>query len=443
MKATLICSIVSSVVLALPASHASAATGQKAAGPEQKKVEAVQPWAYKRINRAYKALSDDRYDDCIDALDEMKANERLNEHEKSLMWQAYGYVHSARDEYAEAATSFEKCLELEGLAEQAALQTRYNLAQVYVMLERYDDAIDKFQYWFAHVRNPAPSAFYMVAMAYAQEGKHAEALRYAQHAVENASMPKESWLQLLTALRLEEKQYEEAVPDLELLVSLFPKKTYWIQLAAVYSELQRHEKALATMKLAHVQGYLTEGPELMSLAQLYLYNQIPYEAAHVLAQGLESGAIEGTAHNWQLLADSWLHAHERERALAPLRRAAELATDGDVFLRLAQVQVEQEDWAGARQALMAALGKGHLSNPGQAHLLLGIANVNEKRWEEAAHAFSTAEDFEATEKMAQHWLKHLASQRAIEEEAVPKTAGLTPGSANERAAAGTVPVPSS
>jgi len=251
---------------------------------------------------AHKAIADDRYDDALAALDEMKPNPTLNSYERSLMWQGYGFVYSSRDEFAEAADSFEKSLSAGGLPEQAELQTRYNLAQLYVMLERYEHAITEFHGWFERVRNPSPTAYYMLAMAYLQKGDKVEALRNAERAVERSAVPKEAWLELLVALRLEQKEYREVVPVLENMVTRFPKKTYWLQLSAVYSELGEHEKALAVLELANEQGMLTKGSELMSLAQLYLYNQIPFKAARVLEEGIGNGVIEADARAWQLLA---------------------------------------------------------------------------------------------------------------------------------------------
>ena len=207
------------------------------------------------------------------------------------------------------------------------------------------------------------------------------------------------------------------VPVLERLVAEFPKKTYWMQLSAVYAELGKHEKALALLELAYEQGLLTQGNELMNLAQLYLYNQIPYRAAEVLEEGMKSGAIQPDARAWQLLADSWLHARERQRALPPLQRAAEESESGDAYVRLAQIYLERESWEEARRALDGALEKGRLTSPGHAYLMLGIADASEKRWDDAARAFTEAQEYEPTQKIAQSWLRHLANQRGLEKDA--------------------------
>jgi tetratricopeptide (TPR) repeat protein len=399
---------------------AAAATADDAAGEvgnATKDREPVRPWAYRRLERAFAALADQRYNEVLEALDEMKPNYKLNHHERALMWQTYGYAYTNLEKYPEAADGFARCLAEDALPAAATLHTRYNLAQLLVMLERPDEAIAEFDKWFVDARNPSPTAYYMAAMAHMQKGDNGEALRLANQALERTTTPKESLLQLILALRLKQEDYAGAEPTLMRLIELYPKKSYWMQLAAVYSETGRHEKALTTLELAHTQGLLDQSSEYTALAQMYLYNQIPYEAAKVLQEGLEMMVLERDPKTLQLLADSWLHARERERALPPMREAATLAADGNVYVRVAQILVEQERWGEARGALAAALEKGGLHHPGHASLLLGIANVNEQRWGEAEQAFAMAAADEQTEQAAAYWLQHLASRRPSEEPA--------------------------
>ena len=377
----------------------------------------MRPWAYKRLERAFAALADERYDEVLEALDEMKPNHKLNSHESALMWQTYGYAYTNLEKYPEAADAFARCLAEDALPNAATLHTRYNLAQLLVMLERPKEAIAEFDQWFAAARNPSPTAYYMAAMAHMQNDDIEEALRDIDRALEIAQTPKESWLQLKLALHLKGEDYAAAEGPLLRLIELYPKKTYWLQLASVYSETGRHEKALTTLELVHTQGLLDQSSEYTALAQMYLYNQIPYEAAKVLQEGLDKKILARDPKNLQLLADSWLHARDRERALLPMREAAALAADGNVYVRMAQVLVEQERWGEARGALAAALEKGGLHHPGHASLLLGIANVNEQRWGEAEQAFATAAADEQTEKAAAYWLQHLASRRPSAEPA--------------------------
>lgn len=381
--------------------------------PGDRKAVVVGEWAFERLDRAHKALAEEKYDETLAVLEEMKKNKRLNEHEQSLMWQTYGYVYSSQENYEQATESFEKCLEAGGLPPQAELNTRYNLAQLYLMLERYDDAVPMLEEWFNQVDSPAPSAYYALAVAYVQTGDREKALRYAKQAVIKSDAPKEPWLQLLLGFYLESTDYEKSVEILEQLVARFPRKLYWVQLSAAYSALDQGAQALAVLELAHMQGLLTEEGELVHLAQLYFYNGIPLKAARVLNEGLEARTISADSDSYHLLANAWLYARERENAVMPLERAAELSAKGELYVSLAHVRLEREEWLKAASALHAAFRKGQLNDPGSAHLMLGIANANAKNWEAAEQALEKAKEFEKTGPAAAHWLARVENEKAL------------------------------
>jgi len=96
------------------------------------------------------------------------------------------------------------------------------------------------------------------------------------------------------------------------------------------------------------------------------------------------------------------------RYLADLEaRAAELAPRGDLYVRLAQVQLVQEDYAKAAHSLRKALDKGGLVDKGGVELLLGITYFNEKKLDEARSWFARAQGSPATRKQAQSWIEHV------------------------------------
>jgi uncharacterized protein HemY len=410
-KVTLVPAL-SIALLALISSPAAAESAVAEQVLEERKVEAVGPWAYKRIERMHEDLRAEEFEYVLDTLDEMKRNHTLNAHERALMWQGYGYAYIGTEDYEKAAEALENCIATGGLPFQSELHTRYNLAQILVMLERSGRAIEEFEQWFAHARNPSPTAYYMAAMAYMQAGRRREAIDHVDLAIEKAAEPKESWLQLKNAMLVEEKDYEGAEAVLGELIERFPKKAYWMQLAAIYSETNRHERALTTLEMVYLQGLLDQESEYLTLAQMYLYNQIPYQAAAVLRDGLDKGIVADSSKSWQLLADSWLAARERDEALPPMRKAAELAENGNVYVRLAQILIDREEWGEARGALEKALAKGDLDHPGHAQLFLGIALANEQQWDRAERAFAAAQQDQATEKAAEYWLNQVAAKRS-------------------------------
>ena len=392
--------------------------GREKPKPRTRQVQAVSDWAFQKLGSAQQQLADEQYAECLATLGKMKERESLSAQEKALMWQTYAYVYSAQGNYEKAAGAFEQCIEMNGLPEGAQLDAQYNLAQLYVFLERFQKAVTLFAAWMAAAENPAPSAHYMYAIALTQNEDTQLATQQARMAVTKSPEPKEPWLELLLSLYLQQKQYRNAVVVLDQLVERFPKKVYWTQLSAVHSELGEHRKALAALEVAYRQGMLTKDQELVTLAQLYLYNEIPYKAAEVLETGLESKTIDGDADAWELLATSWLSARERMRAMGPLERAARLANDGELYARLANVQIDQEQYAAARDSLTNALRKGKLKDPGNAHLLLGIASVSDGQWDQARKAFESATQYEKAREAARQWLGYIDAEmedREVEE----------------------------
>jgi tetratricopeptide (TPR) repeat protein len=220
------------------------------------------------------------------------------------------------------------------------------------------------------------------------------------------------------ALYYEKRNYEEIANVVEQLVVRFSSRTYWVQLSAVYSELGRDEDSLAVMELAYEQDFLESDNQLRRLAQMYLFHQVPYYAAKVVEKGLASEQIEADEEAYELLANSWLSAREYDKALSPLARAAALSQGGDLYVRLAHVRIEREEWNEARNALSSAIDKGDLRHPGNAHLLLGIANYSAKRPNAAKSAFRQARNYDDSKKSADQWLRHISREEAQEEQLI-------------------------
>jgi len=373
----------------------------------------------KRLNLVSEHLQADQYDEAEQVLNGMTLT-RLNPYERSMVYQLYGYLSNGRDDYEKAAGYFEKSLEENALPPELATTMRFNIAQLYMALQRWRDAVATLERWFVETQEqgqkPNSNAYYTLAIAYYQMALDEEddslkdkALEPAKTAVELSSKPRERWLQLLLALYLEKKDYKGALPVLEQLVSLHSKKTYWLQLSAIYGELGMDQQSLAAQQLAYVQGLLVEDRELQRLAELYLYYELPYRSARVMQKGFEEEKIEPDDKSLELLANSLLAAKEYDTAMKPLTEAAELSEEGDLYMRLGQVYIQREEWEKASSALENALDKGGLQKPCNSQLLLGIAHYNDGNPGEANNWFRKArrDENEDCQTAAHRWMMHL------------------------------------
>jgi tetratricopeptide (TPR) repeat protein len=216
---------------------------------------------------------------------------------------------------------------------------------------------------------------------------------------------------MLSALYLQREEYKEAVPVLQQLITAAPdKKTYWMQLSSIYGQMEDYPNALAVMQLANNVGLVTEDSEIRRLADLLLFNDVPYRGAQVIETAMEKKIVNLDDKLYEKLANCWIAAGEFDKSLAPLTRAAEMSASGDTFIRLGEVQVQREDWSAAIAAIQRGVDKGQLKDPGNAQLMLGIAHYNQKNYDEARPFFQRARQSDRHRQIADSYLQAIQAQ---------------------------------
>jgi tetratricopeptide (TPR) repeat protein len=403
-----------SMALLLPASALASEAGDEPLNLEELREErekqvtrqGVRPLVGKRMTTAIEFLEVDQDAEARAKLESLSFG-RLNGYERALVYRLLAYACFGTEDFESAVGYFEKAVATESLPIDEEASVRFNIAQLYGALEEWRKVIETLDSWFPYVEEPNPLAYYLIAISYFQLEEFEKAVGPATRAIELSSEPREGWLQLLAALHLQRSDYASSVPVLEQLVTLFPKKQYWVQLSLIYGARDDYEKSLTIQQLAHAQGLLTEDSELRRLARSYLYHQLPEPAAQVLEKGLAEGQIEADRDVLELLGNSWIAAREFGNAVEPLRKAALLSDDGKLYLRLAQVHVQREEWSQAASLLQNALEKGGLDDPGKAHVLLGICYFSDDHPGRARSAFLRAQQHDSTRGEAKAWLEHI------------------------------------
>lgn len=371
--------------------------------------------AYKRLSKIHEMMGEERYGDALDEIGRME-NMRLNDYEKALMWQTYGFIYSAQGQFTKAIDYFERSLAEDALSTQAQQGMLYSLAGLYQSEGRYEDAIETMRTWFRYAEEPDAGAYIMVAGSFAELERYREALPCVQLAIAVADEPRESWYQLELAIHMEQDDYRAAAEVLRTIIRLWPdKRRYWETLSGVYLELKEDQLALATMMAAYNRGLITDGPKILNLVRLNLYLDNPYVAGRILQRGIEEGAVEGDADNLNLLRSAWTSAKEYDRAIAVIDQLGQLTGDPKYYMDKAGILNEQARWedviAAARQALDAGTG-----TPARAWLLMGMAYTELDRLGEALDAFDKVrETGDAKERQnAAAWIAFVRDRQAVE-----------------------------
>jgi predicted Zn-dependent protease len=364
----------------------------------------------RRLNEAYEHLQADRFDEAQAALEKLRP-QSLNELERAQYHRVYALVSYGKKDMDGAREHLQAALAENVLEPDDQASIRFQIAQLYLQEERWTDVIAQLEAWFQLIEQPPPHGYYLLALAHYQNQDLKAALGPAEKAVDATDHPQESWLQLLLAIRLTNREYREAEPVLRELVTRYPdKKIYWVQLSTLYGALEDYDKALVFLQLSKLQGMLTEDGELRRLSQLLLARDLPYPAARLLTKSLEDETLEANANAYELLSTAWIQARDFDKALEPLERAAELSTDGKLYVRLAQVHLQREEWSQAEAALREALDKGGLDNVGEPQLLMGITFYSQKRPDQALPWFARARAHAETREEAETWVKHIEQQ---------------------------------
>lgn len=372
---------------------------------------------YKRLTDIHELMGEGKYDQALSQLNKLYPSVKSNPGDAAMVLQTYAYVYASKEDYRKAIDYFRQALALDALPDSGVQSVRYNLAQVCMADSDFRCAVKELEIWFTKAEKPKSQAYAMLGTAYAQLKNYNKAIPALRTAISKAEKPSESLYQLLLAIYYEKKDYRSSAALLEKMVVLFPnKKDYWMQLSGVYFNLKNDRKSLAVMELAYKRGLLQSERELINLANMFSYQSLPYKGARVLEKGLAEGLITPNSKHWERLGNTWMQAKEFKPALVALNKAAELADDGELYINIAMIHGEREDWAALAKAIEKAEKKGIKKKPGQALILKGTAYYQMKKYSQAKAAFNKALAYEKVKTQAQQWLAHLAQQDAVASE---------------------------
>ena len=403
--------------LALALTLAAPVAAQQGECGVERKVNpgALDEATWKRLNSVHEDVGEEKYNEAYADLQQLLKRAGSDKYLQAILHNSLAQVEWSRENFDAALMHFEKTIELDALPNQQHFNLMYQVAQLYNMKDRNQDALEALDLWFCKVdpeQIKAP-AYVLQASIYSSMEDWPQVLESITKAISMSDDPKEAWYQLKLAAHFELEQFPQAADTLEMMINRWPdKKAYWNQLAQTHYKLKRDDKALAVAALAYRKGLMDTKGDILFLSSLYSNQDVPYKAADVLQKGIEDGLVEPTQRNWTILADTWYAAEELERALVAYEEAGKASLDGKIDLRRGFILIDLERWPDAQVALNAAIEKGGLSDrqTGEAWLLKGMAEFNLGNQQAATTAWQRASRFDSSRQAAQQWLNHQRDQ---------------------------------
>lgn len=321
-------------------------------------------------------------------------------------------------DYASAIAYYEEALGTAGLSDVANREMLRELAQVYLLEKNYKSAARVLQRALDIDLVPGARDFLLLAHTQYRMGDYVAVVASLDGIGAHGLTLELGQMRQALALYYRAGAYEQCEDILEQLLKIEPgKPEHWHQLASVYLQQNKREQALDQLLLARQKKIAFTNAELTLLIDLQAISGNPYGAAATLEGAMAANELPGDAANQRKLFELWLQARERDRARAALDRAATVSGDTELYLYLAQLQMEDEEWAPMQQTLLAACTERLADNyVSRANLLLGVSLYKQDRTDEARRAFINATLVGGANAQAADWLKFMDAAPATEAE---------------------------
>ena len=420
-----------------------------------KKARALQSKTAKKMAKVYEALEevDEKgepapdMDIVLEILNELRNDqENLKSYDRSVMWNSWGYVYFTDGKYDQAMQAYNNVINEPEVTLPIRNSALFTLAQLNLVQENYKKGIELILQWMDEVETVTAQSWSLLGQAYFQEGNYRKSRSAMETAIsmaeEEGYKPKEQWYVVVAAcigeLKKEIGEKESLLQQLaiyEILVNLYPKKLYFVQLGGTYGQLGREKDYMITLKAAYTKDFLDKESEYLALAQLLLLNQNPYWAAEVLVSGQQKittytetitdkttgkekkvektgPVVKDNEKNLKLLADSWRMAQEIEKAIPILEKAAKLSKDGKSYVLLGNLYISEDKLDEAVDSIKKGLKKGKIDKISQVHLTLGQAYFELQKFEDAKKEFRIAarDKDKKVKTTANNWIKYTENE---------------------------------
>ena len=411
-------------------------------GKKARRIPHIQPTTHKRLQQAEELVRGDEekgtepdFAAARALLEDMLPREgrrsRYNGNELAQVHNMLAFVYWELDRPDLTIHHYEQVLgEVPDISEGMELSTMYQLAKLYFMqgmnnegtsaAEYYNQTLSMMARWMALNEQVGPDVYHFLSQVYYQLDDHPKSIENLETAIrmtqERGNVVKEQWWSMLQSLHYGQENWDRCIEILEVLVNQYPKRDYWITLAAVYGEVDDERRQLLALEAAHVGGFLTKDSDVRSYGSLLLTNGVPYRASTYVKQGLDDGVLEPTLDVLKLRGQALVSAEEIDDAITVFEEAAKMAEDGKIFNMLATLYLDRDKFADCERTAKLALDKGDLMRAMATKITLASCQFYLDDLRGARETFvdvrrqARREDDSRLERNAGDWIKFIDSE---------------------------------
>ncbi|RUO26201.1 hypothetical protein CWE09_05655 [Aliidiomarina minuta] len=383
--------------------------------------QAVSERVGRNIMEAFELYEEDLTQEAIQVL---RGTNARNDFDRAYLARFIGNLLASEDELDEAIAQLERAVDFNILSFGDHGASIRLLADLNLQHENYEEALQRYQEWIQFTGELDHEVFMRMANAHLELENYEQVIPFARKSVAHQETPNRNPYILQVAAFYETQQIANAIQVLEEGLEVLPgEERWWGQLGMFYLLEEELEKALATMELAYLAGYLNRENDFRALVQMYSNLGIPYRAATVMERHIESGEVQGTPRNYSIAARSYHSAREFNEAAEMYTQAIAVAEDDedrrDYYRRRGDALLFVDRYSNAAEAFSNAI---QLMDPdddttGRLYMSLAEAYFYAEQYGDALAAAENATRYDAHRRNAESWAGYIrttAERRGVD-----------------------------
>ncbi len=314
----------------------------------------------KKLQKLIDDFNESKFEEAKPLAAEIIADGNSNSYDKALAAFLAAQVAYNLDDNAAAETFAKQAIDLNGLDNNNHFTTMQFLAQLQIQDDKYADGLATIDRYLTESKSTKPEDLVIKGNALYRLERYKEAAATLRQAVDASPQPKNEWLQLLMASYADAGQNEEAIKLAEQLAAKSPEdKKAQTNLASVYMQADKMDKAAAILEKLRTSGQMTDEREYRQLYTTYANMEgKEKDTIAVINDGIQKGVLKPDYQSYVALAQAYYYSDQIPQAIDAWKKGAPLSKDGETYLNLAKVLYQENRLAEAKEAAKSALAKG-------------------------------------------------------------------------------------
>ena len=326
-----------------------------------------------KLQKMMKLYDDDKAAEARALADEIINNSAFNAYDHAFAAQIAAQIAYEGDDTASAIAYLDKALGFDALDNSSHYNLMLMKAQLQLQEDKYQESLATIDRFLSETKSQNPDHLVVKGNALYRLEKYPEAAAVLKQAIDTSPEPRADWQQLLMAAYAESGQGDQAIAMAEKVAAKSPNdKRAQMNLAAVYLQADKYDKAAGVLEKLRAAGQLTEDRDYRQLFATYLnMDGREKDAAAVIKEGLDKGILKPDHQAYLALAQSYYFSEQPGPAIDAYKKAAPLDDDGETYLNLARLLWQEERVPEAKEAAKQAIAKG-LKKPDDAKKILAL-----------------------------------------------------------------------